>query len=176
VLVIVLPSVILGTPVAGKMRYQPPFYLGVQLAVSYLLATQIASGSFLKGKIWQAIFAAVITSGIVSCAINSQAQIWWNKEDSFRNLQAAQIINQANRPLLISNDWVSNIVSLSYMLDPKVRLQLVIDPNVPKVPKGFSDIFLFNSSDKLRNRLETEQNYKVVPINPDYLHLWKLSQ
>jgi hypothetical protein len=69
-------------------------------------------------------------------------------------------------------------MSLTYRLDPKVKLQLVVQPNIPKIPKGFSDVFLFNPSDTLRNGLEKEQNYRIEPLyerqQPLPASLWKL--
>ena len=92
----------------------------------------------------------------------------------------AQIINQAVHPLLVSDSSglnPGNVVSLSYLLDSKVQLQLVNNFNIPHVPDGFSDMFVFNPSDKLRDGLEKDQNYKLEPVyeNGRY-HLWRLEK
>ena len=176
-LVIVIPSFILGTKLASVARYQIPCYLGIQLAVAYLLATQLGSLNLSQQKSWQVIFALVITCGVVSCVISSQAEMWWNKGDGYANLQVARIINQVKRPLLISNYGginTNNLLSLSYLLEPKVRLKLVVDSKIRKIPNNFSNIFLFNPSKELQKRIETEQKYKVESVKPENLQLWKL--
>lgn len=66
--------------------------------------------------------------------------------DSGSNQQVARTINNAIQPLVISNSTGSNfgnILSLSYLLEPKVRFRLVVDPNVPQIPLSVGDVFLF---------------------------------
>ncbi len=104
---------------------------------------------------------------------------------NYSNPQVAHIINQAIHPLLVSQaihplssvnffgNNPGNIISLSYLLEPKVRLLLVVEPNLPKIPDQFSDVFLFAESSKtLRSRLEKE-NYKIKPI---FEKLWRLKR
>ncbi len=68
-------------------------------------------------------------------------------------------------------------MSLSYVLEPKVQIELVFEPNLPKFPQGFGDVFLtLNPSKKLQYELE-QQNYELQAIkfkNPKSPLLWKL--
>jgi uncharacterized membrane protein len=169
-----------------------PTYLGIQLAVSYLLATQITSTSVnpRQQKLWKFVMIALVSSGIISCSLTSSAEGWWNKQYSSCNPQAARIINQASKPLVLSDGNgqrfdipLANVVSLSYRLDPKVQLQLVVEPNVPKIPGGFSDVFLFAPSETLRARLEQESTGKIKPVQENKkpfrgskVCLWKISR
>lgn len=176
-LALILPDLILGGQRATVARYLIPCYLGIQLAIAYLFATKI-SNSYLniwRQKLWQIITIALISGGILSCTLSSQAEIWWNKSHSknVHNPQVARIINQANHPLVISDSSPSSALSLSYLLDPKVRFQLVLEPNIPKICDGFSDVFLFNASNALQYRLQKELNYKIEPI---YLSSSKFGQ
>ncbi len=113
------------------------------------------------------------------CIISSQAEIWWNKDDdSYSNPQIARTINQAIHRLLLSNSADPNpgyIISLSYLLEPKVCFRLVVEPNLSQISDDFSDIFLFDDqhSETLRSRLEKEKNYKIEPI---FDRLWRLKR
>lgn len=165
VLALVLPDLILGGRRASTPRYLIPCYLGVQLAIAHILATQITSFPFniQRRKLWQLVMVTLISSGILSCAISSQAKLWWNK-DSVENkysFQVAHIINQANNPLVISDNRAPGIaLSLSYLLNPKVQLLLIAKPNIQKIPNSFTDVFLYRSSEELQD--EIEKDYKIT--------------
>jgi hypothetical protein len=119
----------------------------------------------------------LISVGVVSGVVHSQANVWWNKKPSTSHIQAASIINQTNRPLIISSYYDANlgeVTSLSYLLDKKVRLQLVSEPNIPKIPNGFSDIFVFTPSPTLQSGIERDYKYKFEQLEPSELRLWKL--
>jgi hypothetical protein len=120
----------------------------------------------------------------LSCAISSQADSWWNKYSSSQNLQLARIINQAPHPILLSDTnsetvnymTIGNLVSLSYLLDSKVQLQLVVKPSIPKITDSTRDVFLLLPSQELRRGLEKEQNFHLEPVYQEkaLTWLWKL--
>jgi uncharacterized membrane protein len=158
--------------------YLIPSYLGIQLAVAYLLAMQLYNSSFSRRSIWQIIMALIIICGLISFKVNSQAGTWWNKGMNYGNPQVAQIINQSTNPLLISNSLdnnYANVFSLSYLLESDVGFLLVNNQRVPKIPDGFTDVFLLNPSDIWRKKIEATYNYagKVVYRDNNYL-LWEL--
>jgi uncharacterized membrane protein len=187
VLPLLLPDLIFGGSRSTNNRYLSPYFLAVQLSVAFLLANRINSSSLKNWQrtMWQLITLVVFSSGLLSCVISSQAVVWWNKGGTYHIPEIAKIINQAQKPLVVSDhrtnyqdNVVGEIMSLTYRLDPKVKLQLVVQPNIPKIPKGFSDVFLFNPSDTLRNGLEKEQSYRIEPLyerqDPLPASLWKL--
>ncbi len=148
---LILPDLIWGGIRSTKSRYLLPSYLGLQLAVAYLLATQLSSGDSRRQKLWQILAIALLSSGVLSCAISSQAETWWNKEWGYHNPKIARIINQAMRPLVISNlseSTLGNVVSLSYLLKTNSRFQLVLNPNIPEIPQQFTDVFIYSYSPK----------------------------
>ncbi|MBW4493397.1 MAG: glycosyltransferase family 39 protein [Oscillatoria princeps RMCB-10] len=214
---LMVPDVISGGLRSATARYLTPCYLGVQLAVANLLATQGNFGFWIldfglrerekkglfapeeislvsdKSKIlsesrrrrmWRLVAVALIAGGVLSCAVSSQAQFWWNKSPSKNqyNPQIAEIVNRAEKPLLISDSsralgdcFACRILGLSYLLDPKVKLLLVVEPNIPKIPDGFSDVFLFSPSDGLRAGLERERNCKTQLVFQRHnFWLWKV--
>ncbi|MBD0385455.1 MAG: glycosyltransferase family 39 protein [Nostoc sp. C3-bin3] len=158
--------------------YFIPSYLGIQVAVAYLLATQIYNGSVSRRSIWHVIMALVIICGLISSRVSSQAETWWNKGMSYGNPQVAQIINQANRPLLISDalgNNYGNVFSLSYLLEPKVRFLLVNNQKIPQIPDVFTDVFLLNPSNTWRETIEKKYRLKTDIVYSDtYYSVWKL--
>jgi uncharacterized membrane protein len=178
---LILPDLIVGGRRSHTYRYLIPCYLGIQLAVAYLFTYQISTfwSKPWQHKLWQLIMLALVSAGVLSCAISSQAEGWWNKYTEASNPLTARIINQASSPLLVSDSEIGYVMSLSHYLDAKVRLMLVpelpgIESNLPKIPKGFSDVFLFashgnfkelpNPAETLLYKLEKEQNYQIKPV------------
>lgn len=164
-------------------RYFVAGVLGIQITLAFLLTTQMTTASsFTRQKLWQLIFISLIVSGVVSCSINSQAQLWWNKYPSSTkdNPKVAGIINQTPHPLVIShgrNNITGNILSLSYLLKPDVKLQLVTHPHLVKIPNDVSDIFLYRPTQALQLELKTKQNYQIKPLYKSHdVWLWRLEQ
>jgi uncharacterized membrane protein len=113
------------------------------------------------------IMAVLIISRIVSCATSSQARTWWNKGVGYELLQTARMVNQAARPLLISTSDSANfgnIIALSHMLDPKVRLRLGVKTEMLRIPDGFTDVFLLNPPVPLREKVEEEARYRIETV------------
>ncbi|MGI2903728.1 glycosyltransferase family 39 protein [Tolypothrix sp. VBCCA 56010] len=183
-----IPDFISGGIRSQVPRYLIPCYLGIQLAVSYLLATQIFSSSVTIGrqKIWQLVMVALISAGVISCAMISQTETWWYKDLNLYTPQVVAIVNQTPQPLVITScqaTWpLGDEMALSHRLDPKVRLLLVNESNVPKIPNTFSDVFFYNPFYNpplpiLRYKLEKEQKYKIEEdVYPKNIQLWKLSK
>ncbi|MCC5644643.1 glycosyltransferase family 39 protein [Nostoc sp. CHAB 5824] len=177
---LILPSLIAGGIQTSTEPYFIPSYLGIQVTVAYLLATQLYNGNVSRQSIWHIIMALVIICGLISSKVSSQAETWWNKGMSYGNPQVAQIINQTTRPLLISNalgNNYGNVFSLSYLLEPKVRFLLVNNQEIPKIPNGFANVFLLNPSDTWRETIE--KKYKLnrgIVYNDNYYSVWKLAK
>lgn len=155
-LALILNDVLLGGKLSLRSRYIIPCYVGIQLAVAYLLASQIISNKVLQRRFWKLVLVGVISTGVLSCAVSSQAETWWNK-GSHANPQIARIINSSMKPLFISSNYslnIGDIMSLSHLLKSNVQMQLVTEPNLPKIPDGFSDVFLYNPSKQFKSNLE----------------------
>ncbi|MBG1266888.1 glycosyltransferase family 39 protein [Nostoc sp. WHI] len=177
---LILPNLITGGIQLFSEPYFIPSYLGIQLTVAYLIATQLYNGSGSRRSIWHIIMVFVIICGLVSSKVSSQAETWWNKGMSYGNPQVAQIINQTTRPLLISDalgNNYGNVFSLSYLLKPKVRFLLVNNQKTPKIPDGFSDVFLLNPSDNWRETIEKKYKLKTdIVYGDNYYSVWKLTK
>ncbi len=176
---LLIPDLTTGGQRSSIGRYLIPSYLGIQLAVAYWLGTQISRcaaevrqqrGWSVRG--WSVILAGLLAGGVLSCTISAQAQTWWNKYSSYYNPQVAAIINRATVPLVIGSNPL-RVTSLSYQLDPKVKFLIVTDPELPAIPEGFSDIFLYCPSQVLQSGLERMQKYRLEPLHSPGC-LWQL--
>ena len=136
-----LPLVLLDLKSGGQRstiaRYHLPSYLGIQLAVAYLLSTKLSNIALSRWQFmfWRFVTIILISCGIISCSLVAQSDTWWTKYSDYYNAQVAEIINQSPAPLLWSDSNYNRVLSMSYALDPKVRLQLV---NIPEEDTEFS--------------------------------------
>jgi len=182
-LAVVLPDVILGGIRSTKARYLFPTYLGMQIAVAYLLASKIRSRGVptWKRQVWKVLTLVLLTRGVLSNSVISQAETWWTKEWGRENPAIARRIDRAPQPLVVSDIsevCLGNILSMSHLLEPKVRLQLVLldpearsrvqlfdRPTLPKIPSGFSDVFVYGRSQGFSAKLAKMQNSKIEPLS-----------
>ncbi|MBD2084318.1 MULTISPECIES: glycosyltransferase family 39 protein [unclassified Coleofasciculus] len=193
-----LPDLISGGRRSAVARYLIPCYLAIEIAIAYLLAAKISSFSAKNWQrwLWQIATVVIISGGVLSSAVSSQAQEWWNKYNSCHYKEIAQIVNQANYPLYI---WYNlPPFSLTYLLDPKVKLQSVsnqpvlkpgeeIDSKLPinSIANDFSDVFV-DSKKALKAVLDREPSYQIKKvyeweqqIDPVYITkttLWHLAK
>lgn len=200
-----LPDLVLGGVRSTTPRYFIPFYIGIQLAVSFLLANKIIAIKNQAGhqKLWQLVMVIILSFGVLSCVMSSQSESWWHQTLNRDTPAVALIINKAARPLLISSNNSANILSLSYLLNPKVRfifkpecytscnalksknqnLEIADQPNFSQIPDGFSDVFLFETSpsQEWKHKLAENQTYniepKLTPGSEEFVSwLWKIEK
>ena len=178
-LALIAADIILGGNRQTWPRYIVACYLGIELAVAHLLATKITavSVSLQRQKLWQIVVVALISCGVLSCAVSSQAESWWNNYGGAFHLQASRVINLTPQPLLLGDrSAFMGAMPLVYLLDPKVKFQY-IGSSLPQISSNVSDVFLFYPSEKLKTELKN-QNYKLELLSKDNsspLELWKVN-
>lgn len=179
---LLLPDLILGGQRATINRYQIPSYLGVHLAVSYLLACQISaySAKRWRSKLWQLTLLSLTFVGICSSIIYLQSVTWWHKGWALEDIKIATIINQAKNPLVISQGErrrEGKEIALSYFLEPEVPFLLIgedADLSQIQIPTRYSDLFLYQPPSELRNELEQNRGYRLERGFRGYL--WWIEQ
>ena len=194
-LFLAVPDIFQGGRRSANPRYLVPCYVGIQLAVAYLLSTKISRNldNFKQQKWWKIAIVALFSAGIISAGVSSGADSWWNKGSGWlrADLEAIRIVNAASNPLIISDTNIAYIMPLSYRLQPKVKLLieprcytscyknrelLRKKPQAPKIPGGFSELFLYRPSSALRSAIQ-QQNYQIDPAGGNVeLNLWKISK
>lgn len=171
---VILPDLLSGGRRSQNPRYLMPVWIGVQFCAAYTLAALVRSPRPGERRLGQAATVVVLVAGILSCIAIVRADTWWNKGASALNADAARIINASAHPLVASANGAigpGEVLSLSYLLEPKVGFLLVDYGRAPLFPEGYSDVFLFNPSCELVEALAGPAG--VIRVLPK-ARLWRL--
>jgi uncharacterized membrane protein len=167
ILPLVARDLISGGRLVYQGRYFTPLYLGLELAVAYLVYADLFDRPLpiLRKRLTASVFVALLGGGIASCAISSQAGTWWNK-DYEQSRDVAGVVDRSPNPLVVSDQGTSRMLGLGYYLDPRVALRVHMSCeqcSLPVEPSGallsdagsFSDVFLLGPSDGLAREAAT---------------------
>ena len=134
-----LPDLILGGQRSRVARYLMPSYLGIDLAVAYYLAEEIFSHKLWRQLLSRTLLVLLIIFGIWSCSVSLQADHWWHKSwsklSSYDDLkQVATVTNQSPESIMIApdislfdEDAFFELLSLTHLIKPQIRLQFGLD-------------------------------------------------
>ncbi|PSN15107.1 glycosyl transferase [filamentous cyanobacterium CCT1] len=168
-------------------RYLVPCFLGVQISVSYLLTTKSFSldpiHTNLKRRLWTLITVALMTVGIFFSTVIAQADTWWNKYNGGITIQIAELVNQAEDPLVIVNPSPLSSV-FYYAFESDVRLLFASDQKLEVAPSQLDgSIFLLNPTDTLKSEFNRLFNMKLLaqfpnsgPVPGKPTELWKAEE
>jgi hypothetical protein len=70
---------------------------------------------------------------------------------------------------------MDDLLSLSHLLDPKVRIWVVTNYDIIQISEGFSDVFVFKPSPLLRKKLEANDKFTMKEVDP-WGKLWRLAE
>ncbi len=166
-LLLVLPDLILGGKRSAVSRYLISCFPAIQLAMAYLFTQILSPDTTLeddkkyKKVIWgRRILAILLTGSIVSNIVSANSQTWWSKDLSYYNAEVSDRLNASSNPVSspivisdLGDDFTNtgDLISLSYRLDPDVRL-LLLNQNASLnlinnlVKNSPSPIFVFRPS------------------------------
>lgn len=179
-LMLALPDVLLGGGRSGVTRFLISCFPAIQLAVAYLFSTHIKSNknSLIDGEIiWRSLLAIVFTFSLISISMSANSQSWWHQIPSYENPQIAQELNKNKSATVIVDHGsyytnLGNIISLSYELNPDIKLLMVnSEPNLLLLPIG-PKVFVLNPSEELRQTIKNE-NYQLEIVDQQ-ARLWEL--
>ncbi|WP_016951097.1 glycosyltransferase family 39 protein [Anabaena sp. PCC 7108] len=181
VLALVVPDLTGGGRRSGVARYLMPSFLGIQIAVAYLLASKLSFSAqrLWHKQLWNSLTMFLISVGIASCFIFSQSQIWWNKYNGIPFPAIANVINQSPHPILIGGP--------SFEFIDLIKTDMKMQSAQVPIPKETSDVFIMsrNYSDLiLQDFLKQQPDYLVKKsdvwknkVDPTYefkIMLWNL--
>jgi uncharacterized membrane protein len=183
---LVASDLILGGHRSSITRYLFPVFLGIQLAIAYLLANRaFLAGSNLKSqRIWKLITALICSVGILSCITITHAEAWWSKGQNYHVVPMARVLNTFEAPFLIypvSPDIgiVGRIMPLIHQLDRQAKIQFVPkSAEVVEIPEHTDQVFIYNPPKELLSRMQEDSQYELEAIYNDPIHsnprLWQV--
>jgi uncharacterized membrane protein len=177
-LTLILPDFLIGGRRSAVTRYATPCYIGIELAVAYLLATKMFSDRVKSGvrKLWQGLTILLIMIGLFSQFKVARSVFWWNKGPSNRFPQMAEIIEQSSTPLVVTDGGINKMLAFSHRLKEDAAMMLIRNQEVPQFSSEYSDIFLFNSTTEWLETLENAPNYQLEAVQPQgEIKLYKLT-
>jgi uncharacterized membrane protein len=127
-------------------RYLAPVYLGLSIALAFLLSYSLAARSAGIRALASLLALATVGVAAVSYAGNTGARVWWNQDDGAapQNLAVSRALNRLDRPLLISTG-VGTLLEMSHYLRPQTRIRVVLDGREPPLGRGFREVLLYGS-------------------------------
>jgi len=160
-----------GSTIVGY-RYFVPVIIGIEISVAYLLAAKISKAKDLPRRIWQGITIFILICGLVSCITYIRADSWWTLRYGYHIKRIAPIINSANNPVIITK-FESQILAFPHHIDPEVKLITIENLENFKVPQNTDDIFVYDLTPDLREKLDNLGSVRIEEINEDD-RLWRL--
>lgn len=159
-----------GGQMTMRANYLIPSLLSIQITFANLLGNKIRSQ---KG-IWLSVTAAFLSLSIASCSMMTNSNIWWNKNSENIHHQLAEIINQSELPLIISDvltdDEYIKPFSISHYLNEKAKFMFFFEPTENEgwqkidLPNRYSEIFLYAPSESLKTYLVENYGYSLIPL------------
>ena len=123
-----------------------------------------------RKKLGEVLLTILIVGGILSCSVIVKADSWWAfGAPDYPSI--ARQINQESRPIVLYEDW-GDALTMSYLLKPEIYNHLTRKQDVylikdyGKIYREFSNIILFKPSKQLRDRLNSETNFKLERLFP----------
>ena len=158
------------------MRYLTPAWVGVLLALAYLIGTPRLSKPY-----WIALPAAVLGIALLSTSLNSQRVAPWIKGTSLNLPTVAGIVNASPAPTLLVGNLErhnpGNLMALSILLKPGTKMQFLNTraEETYVLPREFPSVFLYTPITEYRQAMEQRENVHSTELLRDtFLDLWKV--
>ena len=173
-LTLMIPDLIFGGTRSTRIRYVIPCYLAIQLTMAYLVQARASWVKTGRQKLVRSGIILCFVLGAIACSIAAQSKITWNKSysQSKYHWQSAEIINKSESPLVVSDASINDILSISYMLNPDVKLQLI--GNLDEISTSYNRAFLFSPSDQLKQHFDQPNTQLEMLV--DFKRHYKLWQ
>lgn len=154
-------DLIRGGQISTAARYFIPGYLGLIVAIAYLLSPAwLRSTPLPQRRWWRLIAVGLIGLSLLSCLFQFSHSPRYQKSRNLSNPAIVTLVNQARSPLLIADaDQVLDLISLSYQLQPDVTICVLASPDdlesvlARNVSQG-QPVFLFNPSELFKQRAQ----------------------
>lgn len=151
-------------------RYFLASYMGIIATCAYFFATKFQTESNRQKIIWGILLGLLIFGQFISLCHQTNATHWWSKAANRFTPAVAKVINQAHVPLVVYcyNGQLSDladVLTLSYLVDPKVKIKMLKQPQQADFSGNFSNIFLYMPTDQMRQHLMNDLNLEIDPMD-----------
>jgi len=166
VLPLVLADVIAGGVRSTVPRFVAPAYLGLSLALAFVLSEASRSASTARRLVGAGVLLAVVAAAAVSYGQSAFAPVWWNQDDgqAATNVAVAHVLEHAERPLLLT---VSSppLLELAHYVKPSTGMR-VDDAGSPPLPPAGGHVFLYGlpSDPRVIALLASGGRWGLVPL------------
>ncbi len=158
-------------------RYQFPALIALELAAAFGLACLLASREQSRRLAGAAAAVFLVSCGLYSAVFYVRAEIWWSKSSEIRTPAAVRTIEQRPAPLVVTSKFnragVATALSFAHTASGRTRLVLVVEPEMPVIPDGFEDVFVWRVSKAMRERF-LDAGWRVEKVDaPDLYRLFR---
>jgi hypothetical protein len=159
-LILVSADLILDGKRSAVTRYLIGCFSFVQIMSAYLIL-RIFSW---KKTIGVFVITIITITSLSSIFVSSQARTWWNKDLSYNNAPIIQTVNNAQRPIVVSDlgDYFTNtgdLIGMAIDFKPDVRLLLVpMKSSLQETLERFQtngELFFFRPSQQLLEQIKS---------------------
>jgi uncharacterized membrane protein len=173
---LMLVGTLLGHGLAYKVRYYLPAVIFLIISMSFGIMQQLQHQNQKRQVLGLALLSAILFSSCFSTS-NLFVKVLSNKSSGPQLGPAyelvAPVINQAERPLVISDEEYVKVLMFSHRLKPSADLLLlpdasdiksVIQSQITNYQNSYSEIFIFHPSTKLNESLtQMDINFQEFP-------------
>jgi uncharacterized membrane protein len=170
-LVLAAADLVLGGWGSAVARFLVPSYIGVHIAVAYLLATKTESAN---RPAWAIAGASLLLAGTLSCVMIVQAERWWHKTIAYYMPEVTSIINHSSHPLLIT-PMSGHVLSIAHGLHDHVRILPVKGQASLGALEDEEEVFFYRPNKHLSERMAEIPTVASTPSS-ERAGLWWLKR
>jgi uncharacterized membrane protein len=175
----IVPDLLTPSIRSLQARYYLPVFLGMQMAISYLIASYIGSKSpknwlhYLGQQILLIFLLLGIVSGIFLGLTPDGALDDQRGTASGANLEIAPVLNSMSKPIVISDNTPSFFLALSYLVNDRVKFQLFQDGdveswrqklNLKELAQNYSNIVVAHPEEDFVNFLNEQYSIRTKKL------------
>jgi uncharacterized membrane protein len=176
VLALVIPDLLLGGWRSAVARFLVPVFVALLLAMANLLGEKLAQPAGPRRTGWMIVAGLLLVVGLLSSIWAVRATAWWDKGSDYAYAEMTQVINSAERPLVIigepRKDVFGRALSIATSIDPEVHM-LWVETVEPMALNDYSDVFFFRPTTRMRESVEVVSGQQLAPVVPGLM--WRLT-
>jgi uncharacterized membrane protein len=165
----------LATKLTPKPHYLSPRPHRSVGSSRFVLRLTPYTWTLMKRMVWRGVLLTLFVASLASNTVSAASLTWWHEHQNYFNAAIADRLNTEPSPLLLSDAGddatnLDNLMSLSYRLNPNVRMLLLQDANWVTSETFMSQtadstVIAFRPSRSLKQALE--RSHPLQPFLPE---------